>query len=248
MVKFTYHILIMLGGGLFMYFYISLALGIISLGLFLVLRKPEVKLKALFSKSVTSVMFITTAVAAFYENENCPTLLALLFVVAGVFGLLGDVWLDMKYLTKEHSYGFLKAGFIFFLVGHIFYSVAVLLHYEITKWILICSVIGLIVSTSACVFTEKLFKANYGKAKLITIVYTAVLGITTGIYGGVMIGEGFDTSSVLRFAGMVFFLLSDAVLAKIYFCKDQATQFNITLNHFLYYVAQFSLAISLLFA
>ncbi len=228
-----------------LFFYISLVLGIISLIMFLVFRKPKVTLKALFSKSVTSILFIITAVTAFYANENCPDSLALLFIIAGVFGLMGDVWLDAKYLTKEYEAGFLKAGFSFFLVGHIFYSTAMLLNFDITVFHLICGGIGVFIGLIACPFTEKFMKANFGKSKLISIVYTAILGLTAGIAGAVMISGGFKFDAILRFAAMVLFFLSDAVLAKIYFCENQATKFNITLNHLFYYAAQFLLSASL---
>ena len=59
------------------------------------------------------------------------------------------------------------------------------------------------------------------------------------------IENNFDASSLVRFIGMVLFLGSDAVLAKVYFCKGQNTRVNVVINHALYYLAQFALATSL---
>ena len=88
-----------------MIFYICLALGLISLVVFLAQRKPEVTLKVLLFKTVTSVLFILTAFSAFYANENCNKILALLFFAGAVCGLLGDIWLDAKYIFKSEEKG-----------------------------------------------------------------------------------------------------------------------------------------------
>ena len=95
-----------------MLFYVCLGLGLVSLVLFLIQRKPEVSLKVLLFKTVTSVLFILTAFAAFYENSECNKILALLFFAGAVCGLLGDIWLDAKYLFPSEEKGLLKSGFI----------------------------------------------------------------------------------------------------------------------------------------
>jgi hypothetical protein len=89
------------------------------------------------------------------------------------------------------------------------------------------------------------FKADFGKDKLITEIYTAVLTLTTGVSLGIAIENGFDISTLVRFVGFALFLGSDAVLAKVYFCKGQNTRVNVVINHALYYLAQFALATSL---
>jgi energy-coupling factor transporter transmembrane protein EcfT len=86
-----------------MFFYVCLAIGLVSLVVFLSQRKPEVTLRVLLVKAVTSVLFILTSFAAFYENENCSTALALLFFAGAVCGLLGDIWLDAKYIFKTEE-------------------------------------------------------------------------------------------------------------------------------------------------
>jgi len=228
-----------------MLFYVCLALGIISLVMFLAQRKPEVSLKVLLFKTVTSVLFILTAFSAFYSNENCPKELALLFFAGAVCGLLGDIWLDAKYIFPSEKNGLLKAGFISFLIGHIFFIAGMFITYGVSTISIICGVVGAIGAPFFCILTEKLFKADFGKDKLISIVYTSVLMLATGISLGIAIDNNFDLSSLVRFIGMVLFLASDAVLAKIYFCEGQNTRVNVVINHALYYLAQFLLATSL---
>lgn len=228
-----------------MLFYVCLALGIISLIMFLAQRKPEVTLKVLLLKTVTSVLFILTAFAAYYSNENCPKELALLFFAGAVCGLLGDIWLDQKYLFPKEEHGLLYSGFISFLIGHIFFIAGMFITYGVSTISIICGVVAALSAPFSCVLTEKLFKANFGKDKLISVVYTSVLMLATGISLGIAIDNNFDLSSLVRFIGMVLFLASDAVLAKIYFCEGQNTRVNVVINHALYYLAQFALATSL---
>jgi hypothetical protein len=117
--------------------------------------------------------------------------------------------------------------------------------YGISSLSIICGAIGALSAPLTCLFTEKVFKADFGKDKLITIIYTGVLTFTTGISLAIAIENNFDSSSLVRFIGMALFLGSDAVLAKVYFCKGQNTRVNVVINHALYYMAQFSLATSL---
>ena len=228
-----------------MLFYICLALGLISLVVFLAQRKPEVTLKVLLFKTVTSVLFILTAFSAFYANENCSEILALLFFAGAVCGLLGDIWLDAKYIFKSEEKMLLYSGFISFLIGHLFFIAGMFITYGVTMLSVICGVVGALSAPLTCLFTEKVFKADFGKDKLITVIYTGVLTLTTGISLAIAIENDFDMSSLVRFIGFVLFLGSDAVLAKVYFCKGQNTRANVVINHALYYLAQFALATSL---
>ncbi|MBE6747815.1 MAG: hypothetical protein E7557_01125 [Ruminococcaceae bacterium] len=228
-----------------MLFYICLALGIINLILFLIQRKPEVSLRVLFFKTTTSCLMILTALAAYYENQSCSLELALLFFAGCVCGLLGDIWLDAKYIFKAEENGLLKAGFTSFLIGHIFYSFAMFIAYGVSTITIICGVIGIAFGPFSCWFTEKTMKAEFGKSKLISLVYTAVLGFTTGVAVAVAIENDFALFSILRVVGMVLFFASDAVLAQIYFCKNKNTRLNVVINHLLYYGAQFLMASSL---
>lgn len=228
-----------------MLYYISLAIGILCMVLFLIKRKPVVPYNVLIFKTITSVLFILTAFAAFYSNPNCPKELALLFFAGTVCGLLGDIFLDAKYLFPSEEHNLLYSGFLSFLIGHIFFIVGMFVTYGVSSLAIICAIVGALSAPLTCLFTEKVFKANFGKDKLITEIYTAVLTLTTGISLAIAIENDFDMSSLVRFIGMVLFLASDAVLAKVYFCEGQNTRANVVINHTLYYLAQFSLATSL---
>lgn len=46
-----------------------------------------------------------------------------LVIMGGALGLVGDILLDLKGIYKSEEKVYLKGGFIFFLIGHIFISV-----------------------------------------------------------------------------------------------------------------------------
>lgn len=249
MVRLSKHSLSDKKGDLLMLFYICLALGIISMVLFLIQRKPATSLRVLFFKTATSSFMILTFISAFYENrESCSLELALLFIAGAVCGLLGDIWLDEKYIFPTEKSGLLKAGFISFLIGHIFYSSALIFTYGISMVTVICCAIGVIVGPVSCFVNEKTMGVNFGRVRLLSYVYTTFLTFTTGLVTGLCIEGGFDTASLLRLIGMVLFLASDAVLAQIYFVENKNTRINVVVNHALYYCAQFAIASSLFFS
>ena len=229
-----------------MLFYACLVLWMVSLVMFLIQRKPLVSLRVLFFKTVASSFVFFTALTAYYENRiSCDLELALLFFAGCVSGLLGDIWLDAKYIFPSEKNGLLKAGFISFLIGHIFYSFAMFITYGVSKLTIICGIIGVLFGPLSCWVTEKTMKVNFGKSKLISMVYTSVLTFTTGVAVAIAIENSFQLFSVLRVVGMILFVASDGVLAQIYFSDNKNTRANVVINHALYYVAQILMASSL---
>ena len=101
--------------------------------LFLYIREKikAYSVKAVLLKSVVSMLFIMVGVYGTWLSASkgnavllCP------FVVLGlVCGLLGDIWLDLKYVFPEKDEPFTYAGFCVFGVGHILYIVGMLLTY-----------------------------------------------------------------------------------------------------------------------
>lgn len=101
-----------------------LVIGILAIVVFLVLRVKRGGIAALYAKAVASLCFIATAVAA--TNENRSFLGFGSFMTIGlVCGLLGDVWLDLKWIYLQDKDSYLYSGFIFFLLGHICFITAV---------------------------------------------------------------------------------------------------------------------------
>lgn len=231
-----------------MFLYLVPASGILLTVIFLFFRKPVVKPQTAMLKSLCSAFFVFTVIAGLLYNKNATPGFAALMVCGGVFGIFGDIWLDLKYVYKSDSAEYLKAGFISFLIGHIFYSSAFALNFNIKPLHLLIALAGGVGVALITAFTENVIGVYYGGFKKLTVTYMFFLGFTVFLSLACALSCGFTLFSILVCLGMIFFIASDVVLSGIYFGEGKCTRFNVVLNHSLYYTGQYLLAISLFFA
>ena len=224
-----------------------LIVGILATAVFLVLRVQRGGIAALYAKAVASLCFIATAIAATNENR--------LFLDFGswmtfglVFGLLGDVWLDLKWIYLQDKDSYLYSGFIFFLLGHVCFVTAVFKVGPYTPTSLIVAFAAALVIALVAVLMEKLLKMHYGKFKWIVFLYSFMLALTMTMSMTLAVITGFEKMWTVMSVGGLLFLLSDLVLSGMYFGEGKNTSFNVILNHTLYYAAQFIMAATVLFA
>ena len=234
-------------GAIPLYFWILLGLGFCAVLSFLVQRVKTGGLSGLFAKAVASVCFIAVAIAA--VNRNPAKLGFGSFMIFGfVCGLLGDVWLDLKWVYEKDKDAFLFAGFLFFLLGHIaFISAEYTLHAPTLKTI-VFSLLGALLIAVIALIIEKPANMVYGRFKTIVFCYTFVLSLTMTTAIAFLFASQFQPVWITMSAGSLLFLLSDLVLSGMYFSTGKNTSFNIILNHGLYYAAQFTLACAICFA
>lgn len=230
-----------------MYYWILLVIGVLATAVFLTLRVKRGGIAALYAKAVASLCFIATAVAA--TNHNRSFLGFGSFVTFGlVCGLLGDVWLDLKWIYLQDKDSYLYSGFIFFLIGHISFVAAEYTASPYTKGSIIVSVLAALVFAVIAVNLEKPLKMHYGKFKWIVFLYSFMLALTMTTAMVTAYITGFQKMWVVMSIGGLVFLLSDLVLSGMYFGEGKNTKFNIILNHTLYYAAQFTMAATILCA
>lgn len=230
--------------------YFFLIVGVLATIIFLTKRTAIVTIDVIAVKSIASTGFILSGLFFFINNEACPDYLGAFTVGGACFGLLGDIVLDLKYTKLNDADRCTNLGFWTFLIGHIFYSIAMVSVYGIELTNIICVAIGVIAGIIIAIAAEKVMKLEYGKFKKITILYTSVLCMTLGFAGGYTITECYTLHSVLLNIGFALFVLSDAFLAGLYFSKDEKVRTNrtsIVLNHATYFAAQYIIAISLAF-
>lgn len=224
-----------------------LVIGILVTGIFLYFRIKEERMKAVFTKAAASLCFIATALVAFALNRDNFEY-AILIIFGLVFSMLGDIWLDMKYIYKDQSDMYTFAGFGSFMVAHTFFIPAVLMGYEVYLWWhFVVDAITCLILVINTITMEKRENLHYGKFKTITIVYTVFVMGTMLLSINGFVASGFKSVKyiVLIIAGLLF-ALSDLVLAKIYF-GDKNNSKYVLVNHILYYAAQFLFASSILF-
>lgn len=225
----------------------TLLVGLLSLGAFLFLRVKKTDVRSLMLKSVTSVMFILTGV---FLTVGKPSLYSGLIVAGLVCGILGDIWLDMKFMYRQDE-GFLtKAGFASFAFGHLFYIAAIIAGASAFKayYIPLALAVGVIAGL-VIYFGESLMKLKYGEYKLISALYGGLLFFVTalGFNCSVLGGLGDNKHLFAFFIGGVFFIISDIILSGTYFGEGKNRPVDIITNHVTYYIAQFIIAVSILF-
>jgi hypothetical protein len=224
-----------------------IVLAAIALVLYVREKIRAYSLKAVFIKSVVSVLFIVVGVLGMAVSAVNPTLMGPFVVLGLVCGLLGDIWLDLKYVYKQHQHIYTYAGFMCFIMGHIFFIPAIFSEYAEMKWWYIPATLLASVIFMVCTLAlEKPMGLKYGRFKPITGVYAVFLSTTmfAAINGVLLCGANKEFITLI--AGSVLFTLSDLVLSNIYFKEGGNTKVNVLVNHILYYAAQFTFASTLL--
>ncbi len=208
--------------------------------------------KAVLLKSVVSMLFIIVGVYGTWLSASkgnasllCP------FVVLGLLcGLLGDIWLDLKYVFPEKDEPFTYAGFCVFGVGHILYIIGMLLTcFPSGKpMIVILPVLLALALSIGNAVLEKPMKLNYGKFKLVVIAYGVILFAMVLISGSLALYCGWEKTPLnLIFVGGVFFAISDLILSGTYFGTGKERPIDLALNYITYYAGQFLIASALVF-
>ncbi len=231
-----------------------LTVGVIVTVVFLVLRVTKGGLGAMFAKAGASACFIGTAFMAFayniekfgYNRRNFEY--GILMLLGFVFSLLGDIWLDLKYVHKDCSRPYTYAGFICFMIGHVFFVPAILLGYTEFNWWLIPLLVGscLVIVILAAVMEKINKNLDYGEFRIITLFYAFFVAATMFCSINGLLLFGYTKKYLILSIGSVAFVLSDLVLSSIYFEKGKNTNANVLINHLLYYFAQFAFASTLL--
>lgn len=234
---------------------VILACAVALIAVQLVLKHQDKWTAGLFLKVACGVLFIALAAwaATHLAAEEAGLSTLAFFVVMGlVMGMLGDIWLDQKSLHLEKENLYTVAGFSCFGIGHIFYTLGLLI--TLGKGdvsLLIIPLIAAAVMVAVMLLIEKPLHMDYGAFRIPVALYTFVI-VTATVLPIVLCVQmsGSPLSSMVScFAvGMVLFLLSDLVLSQGFFSTKNVPYKLITpVNLILYYGGQFSIAAGLLF-
>ena len=195
---------------------IPLIIGALLLSIFLYFRVKERRVIAVIFKAGVSLSFIATALVAWLTSNNPNTSFGIFILIGLFFGLLGDVFLDLKYiiLSKEKFYTCL--GFIAFAIGHVFYCLGLFLNFfkfETSILYIIIPIVFTIIATVATLLMEKFTPIKYKEMKPFVIMYGMVLFFTVSIYFSSTIQSGWqNTTLILMSIGLVLFAISDLIL------------------------------------
>ena len=196
-------------------------------------------------------MFIATAVVAWLTSKNPNNWFGIFVLVALVFGLAGDILLDVKYIDLKREHLFTVLGFLAFAAGHIFFSTGLFVFFfdfNSNPFYLIVPALVTALLVTITLLMEKFTMIRYKDMKPYVVIYGIVLFFTVSIYMSTCIQTGWNnTTLIIMFAGLVSFALSDLILNNTYFASGFNTPAFIISNHFLYYAGQFAIAVALFF-
>jgi hypothetical protein len=227
------------------FIYFCLILGVIFLISFLTVRVTKGGLPAVCLKTGTSICFLLMSFSALYLMD--APIYGYFIIIGQIFGLIGDIFLDQKYVHPEQDIPYTHMGFTAFGIGHLFFGIALFLTFPF-EWIHIA-----IAGTAALIITvliyslQKPMKLDYGKFTIDLVLYTAVIGFITALPATFIIFKGIGVNSISVFLiGMILFLLSDMVLSQIYFGSEKNKAPYVIINLLLYYFAQYVISYSIL--
>ncbi|MCL2513504.1 MAG: lysoplasmalogenase [Oscillospiraceae bacterium] len=246
-----------------MIYYCTLAVGVFAVIVFLALRVSKGGLNAMFAKAAASVLFVLSALAALIYGMQGDIsfkfrgIYGVLITAGLIFGILGDVFLDLKIVYKESnkkdSEAYTYSGFASFGAGHFFFIAAITYYSAYYKTsnlnkAVLFSVLVSIVAALVIYFGAKPMKLDYGKFKLVSAIYGFILFYMTAYaafsYFFATSGGSMKPLLVLSIGG-VLFIISDLILSQTYFGgKDKPAY--VVMNHIAYYAAQFLIAFSVL--
>lgn len=218
------------------------------------LKSKKDSIHTVFIKTGVSVCFmlaavVCTSLSAAKGNAAEPFHY---YVIPGLlFGLLGDIWLGLKSYLSDKKDSFTYAGFISFLIGHLFYIAGMIICFGNSRalYIVIPIAAGVIIGL-VMGFGEKLMKVRFGSYRPIVIIYGGALTSMTLLAGSLALMHGWSVVTLdMMFAGGILFLTSDLILCQMYFGKarEESVGFT-TANLITYYAAMFVIASSLAFA
>ncbi len=244
--------------------YATLAVGLAAAAFFMYVRVKKSGPIWVITKGIASIFFVMTAVFALIEVAEANELglassgqmsYGILIIAGLVFGMLGDICLDLKYAYSKDNDLWTYSGMITFALGHICYLVAIYGYTGVAEenalWCVVPLALGALLGVGA-VLMEKPMKMKYGKFKIISGVYGGIMSMMALSCLSVMVhrivNDGSDLVMwILMGIGGVMFMISDFVLSGIYFDEKNAknTPVNVIINHTTYYIAQFCIAFAL---
>jgi len=236
---------------------VSCVLGLVAVLAFLITCNKKRSVPGVFTKMVASIFFIATAFFGVNHVISATADMAVikygLMVIMGlVFGLLGDIYLDQKWVYPKDDEKYLYAGFAVFAIGHFFYVGAMIMQAELGFVHMLIAIALAFVIAIVNALLEKPSKLDYGKFRPIVFLYSAVVGLTMTTAGVALVATYLAEGSiaacvpyiVFTLAGGLF-LISDIILPGQYF-GPRNTPVNFVLNHVTYYIAQYLIALTII--
>ena len=154
-----------------------------------------------------------------------------------ILGAAGDVLLQFMDCRPKDREPFFRAGLGAFLIGHVFYIVAFALLGRVTGWAVLLAA----VLFAALFLLQFPARMDLKGQKVPVYAYAAMISVMTAF---AVLSFGAGARGALVGLGGILFLVSDAILALIFFSPLREKSLP-TWNLITYYAAQILLALSI---
>ncbi|MBQ6126573.1 MAG: lysoplasmalogenase [Erysipelotrichaceae bacterium] len=220
--------------------YLFILAGFVLQALFIKSEHEEKYLLADILKGAASLMFVLIGYNAF-QTVNNP--FNRQFFYGLLFGMIGDILLNLRYVFPKHGQKIFLAGILAFLIGHVLYLVA-LIPQARHVWIWYCIIIGALAAGGLLAYIFKTMEVK--KAfKIFGVFYLGAVFIMTAIALGIAVFTP-TRRAVIYAIGALLFTASDVVL--IFNTFSGVTKFSLRITNLtLYYIGQILIACSLFF-
>ncbi len=220
--------------------YLFVLAGFVLQALFIKSEHEEKYLLADILKGAASLMFVLIGYNAF-QTVNNP--FNRQFFYGLLFGMIGDILLNLRYVFPKHGQKIFLAGILAFLIGHVLYLVA-LIPQARHVWIWYCIIIGALAAGGLLAYIFKTMEVK--KAfKIFGVFYLGAVFIMTAIALGIAVFTP-TRRAVIYAIGALLFTASDVVL--IFNTFSGVTKFSLRITNLtLYYIGQILIACSLFF-
>lgn len=231
--------------------YLIIAIGIILQALFIKVEHDEKYVAADILKGSAALMFVIVGFMGMNKGLN-PGFAGRIFTGL-VFGMIGDILLNLRFVFEKQGQKIFLAGILAFLIGHIMYLVALIPY---AKHLIIDIITGALLAAALLAYIFKTMEVKmafkiFGVVYLGAVIIMTVIAIDTAIFPQAnmfsAVPEAYNNISPLIYAiGALLFTASDIVL--IFNTFSGVTKFSLRITNLsLYYLGQMLIALSLFF-
>ena len=207
---------------------------------FITVEHAEKYTPAVALKGTAAALFCLIGFAGMQNASNAG--FARLIVIGLVFGALGDVLLNLRFVFPAKGQKIFLAGVAAFLTGHILYLAALI---PLSQTLVTCLLLGAAAAAALLWWIFSTLKVKLA-FKIFGVLYIGAIVLMTAVAIGNVVTFPGAVSSWMHAVGAVLFTLSDIVLIFNTFGPEQKFSLRIT-NLSLYYLGQLLIASSLFF-
>ncbi len=211
--------------------------GMILQGVFITVEHKQKYLAADILKGCAALMFVSIGCICYQQVSHNS--LGLKIFIGLIFGMIGDILLNLRFVLKQNGQKAFLAGILAFLIGHILYLTALI---PLTDNLILDIAIGAVLAAALLTYIFKTMEVKMA-FKIFGVFYLgAVIIMTVMAINIALVTAG--THDIIYAIGAVLFTASDIVL--IFNTFSGTTKFSLRITNLsLYYIGQLLIAGSL---